>query len=216
MKKLQILIADDHEIVRRGLRPLIESEWGWEVCGEASDGREALALAEKLKPEIVVLDVAMPELNGVEVTRLIKRVLPQTEILAFTGYDSDKVVHQLFAAGALGCVLKTEADQHLIAAIKSLALHKPFFGSRAAEVVFETYRRGVPAGAQSDSPGLSHREREVVQLLSEGNSNKDVARILGVSVRTAETHRIGIMRKLGIDSFAELVRYAVRNEIVSP
>lgn len=216
MKKLRILIADDHEIVRRGLRPLIESEWGWEICGEAANGREALAMAEKLKPEIVVLDVAMPELNGVDVTRLIKRALPQTEILAFTGYDSEKVVHQLFAAGALGCVLKTEADQHLIAAIKSLAQHKPFFGSRAAEIIFETYRLGGLLGEQSDILGLSRREREVVQLLAEGKSNKDVARILGVSVRTAETHRIGVMRKLGLRSFAELVRYAVRNEIVGP
>lgn len=216
MKKLRIMIADDHDIVRRGLRPLIESEWGWEVCGEASDGREAVAMAGKLKPDVLIVDVSMPELNGVEVTRQIKRLLPETEVLVFTGHESEKLVHELFAAGALGCVLKTEAGQHLIPAIKSLALHKPFFGSRATEVVFGTYRNGGLPSQQSATPGLSPREREVVQLLSEGKSNKEVAGILGVSVRTAETHRIAVMRKLGLDSFAELVRYAIRNQIIAP
>lgn len=216
MKKIRIMIADDHDIVRRGMRPMIEAEFGWEICGEANDGREAVAQANKLKPDVVILDVAMPELNGVEVTRQIKRSLPQTEILAFTGYENETLVHQLFVAGALGCVLKTEATQHLVTAIKSLIQHKPFFGNRAAEIIFETYRRGGTSQDASTTPGLSVREREVVQLLAEGKSNKDVANTLGISVRTAETHRTLIMRKLGFDSFAEMVRYAIRNQIVSP
>ena len=216
MKKIRILIADDHDIVRRGMRPVIEAEYGWEICGEANDGREALAQAKKLKPDVMILDVAMPELNGVDVTRQIKRSLPKTEVLAFTGYDNESLLHQLFVAGALGCVLKCEATQYLVPAIKSVILHKPFFGSRAAEIIFEAYRRGGTSPDASTTPGLSVREREVVQLLAEGKSNKDVANVLGISVRTAETHRTLIMRKLGLASFAEMVRYAIRNQIVSP
>lgn len=215
-KKIRILIADDHEIVRRGMRPLIESEWGWEICGEASDGREAVAMAELLKPDVVVLDVAMPEINGVDVARQIKKMLPDTEVLVFTGTESESLVHQLFAAGARGCVLKSDAAEHLIPAIKALCEHQPYFGSRVAQVVFESYLKG---GLQSDEAapgGLSPREREIVQLLAEGQSNKEVATTLGISVKTAETHRAAIMKKLGFSAFSELVRYAVRNNIVQP
>jgi len=216
-KKIRILIADDHEIVRRGMRPLIESEWGWEICGEACDGREALALATQLKPDVVVLDVTMPELNGIDATRQIKRSLPDTEVLVFTGNESEALVHQLFAAGAIGCVLKSEAAQHLIPAIKALCDHQPYLGSRVSQVVFARYLKG---GGAADNPpevgGLSAREREVVQLLAEGRSNKEVAAGFGISVKTAETHRAAAMRKLGFSALSELVRYAVRNQIVSP
>ncbi len=214
MKRIRILIADDHEIVRRGLRPLIESEWGWEICGEAKDGREAVVLAMELKPDIVVLDVAMPELGGVEVTREIKRTLPDTEVLAFTGTESETLVHQLFAVGARGCVLKTEAAAHLIPAIKSLCSHQPYLASRVSRLVFESYLQGGTLPEHAAPGGLTPRELETVQLLANGKSNKEVAAALGISVKTVETHRAAIMRKLGFSAFSELVRYAVRNHLV--
>ena len=214
MKKTRILIADDHEIVRRGLRPLIESEWGWEICGEARDGREAITLAKEMKPDVVVLDVGMPEMTGVEVAREIKRTLPDTEVLAFTGTESEALVHQLFAAGARGCVLKIEAAEHLIPAIKALCAHQPYMGSRASRVVFESYLQGGAPAEHVTPGGLTPRELETVKLLAEGKSNKQVAAALGISVKTVETHRAAIMRKLGFTAFSELVRYAVRNHIV--
>jgi DNA-binding NarL/FixJ family response regulator len=215
-KKIRILIADDHDIVRRGMRPLIESEWGWEICGEARDGREAVTLAEKLKPDVVILDVAMPGLNGVDAAQQIKRALPDTEVLAFTGSESETLVHQLFAAGVRGCVLKSEAAQHLLPAIKALCAHEPYFGSRVSKMVFESYLKGGVKTEQNAPGGITPREREIVQLLAEGKSNKEVATTLGISVKTVETHRAAVMRKLGFKAFSELVRYAVRNHIVQP
>ncbi len=215
-RKIRILIADDHDIVRRGMRPLIESEWGWEICGEARDGREALAMAENLKPDVVVIDVAMPELNGVDVTRQIKRAMPDVEVLAFTGSESEVLVHQLFAAGARGCVLKSDAGEHLVPAIKALIQHQPYLGSRVSQIVFASYLKGGVDGEETAPGGLSPREREVVQLLAEGKSNKEAATMLGTSVKTVETQRAAIMRKLGFSAFSELVRYAVRNQIVQP
>jgi DNA-binding NarL/FixJ family response regulator len=214
--KVRILVADDHDIVRRGVRPLIESEWGWEICGEAGDGREALALAEKLKPDVVLLDVAMPEMNGVDVTREIKRRLPDTEVLAFTGTESEALFHELFAAGARGCVLKSDAAEHLIPAIKALCDGQPYFGSRVGKVIFARYLETGAKPGEGAPGGLSPREREIVQQLAEGRSNKEVADKLGISVKTVETHRAAIMRKLGFTAFSELVRYAVRNHIVQP
>jgi DNA-binding NarL/FixJ family response regulator len=215
MKKTRILIADDHEIVRRGLRPLIESEWGWEICGEAKDGREAVTLATQLKPDVEDHDVGMPKLGGVDATREIKRLLPETEVLAFTGTESETLVHELFAAGARGCVLKTEAAAHLIPAIKSLCNHEPYLASRISRVVFESYLQGGALPGSAAPGGLTPRERETVQLLANGKSNKEVAAALGISVKTVETHRATIMRKLGFTAFSELVRYAVRNHLVS-
>lgn len=214
MKKFRILIADDHDIVRLALRPLIESEYGLEVCGEASNGREAVAMAASLAPDVVVLDVAMPEINGVEATRQIKRQRKETEVLAFTGTESEDLVHQLFAAGALSCVLKGEAVGQLIPAIKALCQHQPYLASRCSQFVFEQYRQGGLAAGHLVPDGLTARERETTQLLAEGKSNKEVAAVLGISVKTVESHRAAIMRKLGFSSFSELVRYAVRNHLV--
>lgn len=216
MKKVRILIADDHDIVRQGLKPLLESEWGWEVCGEVADGREAVALAGKLRPDIVVMDAWMPEMNGMEATRLIKATQPDCEIVAFTGTESETLVQQFFAAGARACVLKTEAGIHLIPAIKALLEHQPYLNSSASRIILEGYLHG---GAPPDpaSPGsLTPREREITQLLADGKSNKEVAARLDLTVKAVETQRATIMRKLGLTAFSELVRYAVRNQLVEP
>lgn len=214
MKTTRILIADDHDIVRRGMRPLLEGEWGWEICGEAANGREAVAMAVELKPDIVILDVNMPELGGVEVTRQIKRELPETEVLVFTGQESEGMVHQLFAAGARGFVLKSEAAGNLVPAVKALCEHQPYFGSRISKMVFEQYLKGAAQPGDTPPGSLTPREREILQMLAEGKSNKDVASILEISVKTAETHRATIMRKLEFKNFSDLVRYAIRNHIV--
>lgn len=216
VKTIRILIADDHDIVRRGLRPLIESEAGCEVCGEAVDGREAVAMAAELKPDIVILDVTMPALNGVEATRQIRSASSTVEVLAFTGADSETVVHQLFAAGARACVLKSEAVEHLMPAIRSLALHQPYLGSRTSKIIFDRYLQGGLQPEHAAPGGLTPREMETVHLLVEGHSNKEVAALLGVSIKTVESHRAAIMRKLTLHTFSELVRFAVRNHIVAP
>ena len=215
MYPLRILIADDHEVVREGMRALIEHEPGWEVCGTAMTGQEAVDTAKKLKPEVVVLDMTMPELDGLEVLREIKRALPNTEVVIFSAHHSEEVIEQLFDAGAKSYIQKTDASRHLVAAIRSLAEHKPFFTPEISQVLFAKFLSVNPwkkRGAQKHT--LTDRERDVVRLLALGSSNKEVAKTLGVSVRTAETHRGVLMRKLGLDSLAALVRYAIRNNII--
>ena len=215
MEKLRILLADDHEIVRQGVRMLIEKEPGWEVCAEAADGRKAVALAENLTPDVVVLDMGMPELNGLEAARQIKRALPKTEVLIFTGEESEQLIHEVFATGARSYILKSELSEHLVAAIRALGGHKPYFTKRISEVVFARYLDGAPGAGKDKTEGLTPREREIVQLLAEGKSNKEVAAFLGISIKTVETHRATTMRKLRMDSFADLVRYAIRNKIIA-
>ena len=215
MKKLRILLADDHEVVRDGIRRQIEAEATWEICGEAADGRKAVALAEQLKPDVVVLDMGMPELNGLEAARQIKRALPKTEVLIFTGEESDQLIHEVFAAGARSYILKSDIGGHLIAAIRALGEHKHYFTSRISEVVFARYFNGESGAGKDKTEGLTPREREIVQLLSEGKSNKETGAVLGISIKTVETHRATTMRKLRLDSFADLVRYAIRNKIIA-
>lgn len=216
MKKTRILIADDHDVIRRGLRPLIEAEWGWEICAEAANGREAVAMALKFRPDIVVLDVAMPEINGLEATRQIRQALPETAVLVLTGQESETLAGQLLDAGARGYLFKTHAGAQLIPAIKALCRGETYFTPGVAEMVLASYLKGGRGAAQTAPGGLSPREREIVQLLGEGKSNKEVGEALGISIKTAETHRANIMRKLGFKAFSELVRYAVRNHIVQP
>jgi two-component system response regulator NreC len=215
MSPLRILIADDHEVVREGMRTLIEHEPGWQVCGTAINGQEAVDTAKKLKPEVVVLDMTMPELDGLEALRHIKRALPTTEVVIFSAYHSEEVIEQLFAAGAKSYIQKSDAGRHLVAAIKSLAEHKPFFTPEISQILFAKF---FSAGACKKQSGPEHsltaREREIVRLLAEGHTNKEVASRLGVSIRTAETHRATLMRKLDIGSVAALVRYAIRNNII--
>jgi DNA-binding NarL/FixJ family response regulator len=215
MKKLRILIADDHEVVREGLRRMVETEPDWEVCGAAADGREAVVLATKLSPDVVIVDMTMPELDGVQVIRQIKRALPKTEILVFSAHESESVIAEVFAAGAKSYIRKADAGLYLISALRSLQEHKPFFTDNISEVLFSRFLAG--AGREQDSAAnesLTAREREIVRLLAEGKSNQDAALALGVSTRTIETHRATIMRKLRVDSLAGLVRYAIRNGIV--
>jgi DNA-binding NarL/FixJ family response regulator len=215
MRPLQILVADDHEVVRAGLQALIEHERGWEVCAIAVNGRQAVDAAKRLKPEVIVLDLTMPELNGLDALRQIKRALPSTEVMVFSAYHSEEVIEQVFEAGAKSYIQKSEAGRHLVAAIKSLAEHRPFFTPEISQILF---RKFFSARASKKQSGLEHsltaREREIVRLLAEGHSNKQVASCLGVSIRTAETHRATLMRKLDLDSLAALVRYAIRNSII--
>ncbi|MBA2269154.1 MAG: response regulator transcription factor [Chthoniobacterales bacterium] len=215
MNPLRILIADDHEVVRDGLRALIEHEPGWEICGTAVTGREAVERAKELKPDIAVLDMTMPELSGLEAVQQIKRALPQTEVLVFSAHRSEDVVAQVFDAGAKSYICKADAGRHLVAAIRSLAEHKPFFTPEVSQILFTKFL-AADGGRKNGTAEqkLTTREREIVRLLAEGRSNKETASLLGISVRTSETHRASLMRKLGLDSLASLVRYAVRNNII--
>jgi len=213
---LRILIADDHSVVRAGLRALLESRSGWEVCAEASDGRDAVDKATKLKPDVAVLDIGMPLLNGVEATRRIRTASPSTEILILTMHESDDLVQQVVQAGARGYVLKDEADRVLLAAVDAARQHKPYFSTRLANPLADELPISPSDGAKPPRPRLTPREREILQLLTEGKSNKEVASLLGISVNTAEAHRANIMLKLGLHSLAELVHYAIRNQIIKP
>jgi len=211
MTPVRILIADDHEIVREGVRAMIQGLPGWEICGEAPNGREAVALAAQLKPDIVVMDIGMPELNGLEATRQIRRLAPETEVLIFTANETEQVVRQVFQAGARAYLLKTEASKHLLPALEMLCKHRTYFSSKVSEMIFS----GLLQGRMGvEDTALTARERETVQLIAEGKSNKEIADLFGISIKTVETHRAAIMRKLKLDSFAALVRYAVRNGIV--
>jgi two-component system response regulator NreC len=216
MSTTKVLLADDHEMMRRGLRAAVENMPGWEVCGEAKTGREAISMAEKFQPAIVVMDMSMPDLNGLEATRQIKKASPMTEVLAFTGREEETLVHQMFEAGARSYILKTDGKEHFEAALLALAAHKSYFTSEVGEVLFAKFLHGKGEVAGDAAPGrLTDREREIVQLLTEGKSNKEVAEILHISQKTAETHRAAVMKKLKLASFADLVRYAIRNHIVS-
>jgi DNA-binding NarL/FixJ family response regulator len=214
MKYARILLADDHELLRRGVRSVLAERPGWEVCGEATNGREAVEMAGKLRPDIVLLDFSMPELNGLEAARQISRLVPRCQILMLTLADSELLVEELIAAGARGYVLKTDASHVLLHAVECLVEHRPYFTSKAAEVLLNRSRPKVK-GAKSPGIPLTPREREVVQLVAEGRSTKEVAHVLGISAKTAENHRTNIMRKLKLKSAADLVRYAIRNGIVT-
>lgn len=214
MSVLRILIADDHEVARRGIRALLESHPGWEVCGEAADGREAVHCANSVKPDLVLLDIGMPSLNGLDATRQILAAAPDTRVLILTMHDSEQIVQEVLAAGARGFLLKSDAGRDLVAAVEALQHHRTFFTTRVAQMVLDGFLR---PGAESNGPFrsvLTPREREVIQLLAEGKTSKEVATTLNLSVKTAETHRTNLMRKLDLHSVADLTLYAVRNGIV--
>lgn len=212
---LRILIADDHQMIRQGLRQLLEGHKDWEVCAEAATGRQAVELALKLSPHVVVLDLAMPELNGLEATRQIKKALPNTEVLIFTMHETEELTRDVLGAGARAYLLKSDASRQIVAAIEALAEHKPYFTWKVSKTMLDAYLKH--GHSHEKTPGFNHltaREREIVQLLAEGRSNKAVSALLGISVKTVETHRAAIMKKLGINSIAELVRYAIRNSVI--
>jgi DNA-binding NarL/FixJ family response regulator len=211
MPPLSILIADDHAVVRAGLRTLLESRPGWEICAEAADGRDAVEKAAKHKPRVAILDIGMPLLNGVEATRQISKSSPATQILILTMHESDDLVQQVVQAGARGFILKDEADRVLLDAVLALSQHKPFFSSRVSEAAATS---DASDNAKSSRSRLTPREREILQLLAEGKSNKEVANLLSISVNTAEAHRANIMLKLDFHSLAELIMYAIRNNII--
>ncbi|MGZ6144346.1 MAG: response regulator, partial [Myxococcales bacterium] len=213
----RVLIADDHEVVRKGLRALLESEPGLEVVGEAGNGREAVERAVAMKPDVVVLDIGMPELNGLEATRRIVKAAPRTEVLILTVYESEEVIREVLRAGARGYVLKSDAGRLLLTALEAVSAHKPFFTSRVSELVLAGFLSGEVRPSDDTPPGapLTPREREVLQLLAEGKTNKEVAAALGIGLKTVETHRMNLMAKLGLHSVVDLVRYAIRNGIVA-
>jgi len=215
MKALRILVADDHEVVRKGLLALLQQQPEWQICGEASDGREAVAKAAELNPEIVILDIGMPTLNGLEATRQILKTNPDTKVLILTLHDSDQLVQDVLNAGARGFLLKSDAARDLVAAVEALRREKTYFTSKVASMVLEGYLKRVTNTSVAPVRNrLTPREREIVQLLAEGKSTKEVAVVLNLSVKTAETHRANIMRKLDLHSVSDLVLYAVRNNIV--
>jgi DNA-binding NarL/FixJ family response regulator len=213
---LRILLADDHDVVRRGLRDLLTQREGWQVCGEATTGHQAVEMAISLRPNITILDLTMPELNGLEATRQIKKATPGAEILIFTVHESERLIREVFAAGARGYLLKSDAARHIVAAVEALAQHKPFFSWKASETMLESFLSGGTAEGDAAGDPLTAREREIVQLLAEGKSSKKISALLGISVKTVDTHRATIMRKLHAHSVVDLVHYAIRNNLVQP
>jgi DNA-binding NarL/FixJ family response regulator len=213
---LRILVVDDHAVVRRGVRSLLESQEGWEVCGEATNGRDAVEQSGRLRPDVVVMDLSLPELNGLDATRQILKEAPGTEVLVLTMHQSEELARDVLQAGARGYLLKSDADENLIAAVDSLRQHKPFLTSTVTEFVLDGYVRLGDAAQDDLAMAVTAREREIIQLVAEGQSNKQAASTLNVSVKTIEAHRANIMRKLHLRSVSDLVRYAIRNKIVQP
>ena len=214
MCAVSVLIADDHEVVRRGLRALIQEQPGWQVVAEVANGRDAVAKAEEFKPDVAILDISMPSLNGLDATRQIVKLSPSTKVLILSIHESDQLIHKLVGVGARGYILKADAGRDFIAAVKALLANKTFFTPRVAQKVMDASLGKRPKASEEGFSQITAREREVVQLLAEGKSSKEVADILGISFKTAETHRTNLMRKLNCHSVAEIVRYAIRNHIV--
>ncbi len=208
----QILIADDHEVVRSGLRAIIETRADWIVGGEAADGREAVALALKVKPDVAIVDYSMPVMNGLEVSRRIKLHHLRTEVLILTMHESEEILTEVLLAGVRGFLLKSDARSHLIAAVEALLDHRPYFTSVLLEKLLHDYLSNNKK--DKSEVLLSSREQSVVQLIAEGHTNKSVGAVLNLSVKTVETHRASAMRKLNISSTAELVRYAIRTKLI--
>jgi DNA-binding NarL/FixJ family response regulator len=218
VESLRILIADDHQLFRDGVRALLQSHAGWEICGEARTGREAVAKAIELRPDIIILDISMPDLNGVDAARRIRMASKNTEILILSMHYSDQLIREIVHSGARGYVLKSDPDHDLLTAVETLARHKPFFTSQAAEVINREFDAGEPITKNFKwlRNRVTSREREIIQLLAEGNRNNEIASSLGISFKTVQAHRSNVMRKLEMHNISELVRYAVRNQIIEP
>jgi DNA-binding NarL/FixJ family response regulator len=205
------MIVDDHDLVREGLRAIIKDFPDWTLCAEAVDAESALKLGCETKPDVVIVDVSMPRTSGLDVVVQLKKLLPQTEFLVLTMHDSERIAAQALRSGAKGYVLKSDGADKLIDAISALSRHQPFFSPAVSEGLLKSYLQ--PDRADGDEQ-LTSRERQVVKLVAEGNSNKKIANLLNLSVKTVETHRSALMRKIGAKSSAEIALYAVRNELV--
>jgi DNA-binding NarL/FixJ family response regulator len=216
LPELRILIADDHELVRRGVRTLLEAEPGWKVIAEVRDGQEAVDKAMELKPEVAILDIGMPRLNGLDAARRIKKSVPQIKVLILTMHDSEHLAWEVLKAGARGYVTKSDTARDLVLAIEALRRDKTFFTPRVDRIILDNFLQGKFAknGKEQNGERLTSRQREIVQLLAEGKSSKEVSVLLNLSVKTIETHRANIMKRLGCHSVSDLVRYAVRNNII--
>lgn len=216
-ERVRILLADDHDVVRRGLRDLLTQIRGWEICGEAANGRQAVDMAIEMLPNVAIIDLTMPQLNGLEATRQIKRAAPTVEVLIFTVHESEQLIREVFAAGARGYLLKSDDLIQVISAIEALTHHRPFLTWKASETILDSFllsSANGDSGATGDP--LTAREREIVQLLAEGYSSKGVSSLLGITVTTVDSHRATIMRKLDAHSIVQVVHYAIRNNLVKP
>jgi DNA-binding NarL/FixJ family response regulator len=207
----RVMLVDDHTVVRRGLRSLIESVPGWEVCAEASEGHEAILVASEMQPDIVVMDLSMPKLGGIDATIQLRKILKGVEVLILTMHESDRLIGQALRAGARGYLLKSESEDKLIEALEALARHQPYFSASVSETLLQGY---LSAEAALDPKQLTPRERQIVKLVAEGKTNKHIALILNVSIKTVETHRSSAMHKVGAKSSADLTLYAARNDLV--
>jgi DNA-binding NarL/FixJ family response regulator len=217
MRKLKILIADNHPLICLALHALLEAQPGWSICAEAASGGEAVALARKHRPDVVITGISLPEINGLDATRQIRRESPETEVVILTMHNSDKLVVEAHAAGALGYVLKTDNLRLLIAAVETVAQHRPFSTRFGSQIVGNAHSR---EGADASNGNLARRsltprERQIVQRISEGQSNKEIAAALGISAKTVDSHRTNIMRRLDFRSVADLVRYAIRETLIA-
>jgi len=217
-KKLRILVADDHELVRRGIRELLRARRGWTVVGEAMNGREAVEKANKLKPDVAIVDISMPDLDGLQATRQIREASPDAQVVVLTMHESDQMVRRVLDAGALGYVLKSDLATHLVKAVKNVSAGKLFLTPRVSDIVLKGFLKtgNQPIPTEHSQARPTPREVEIIRLLAEGNPNKKIAAELGITIRTVETHRARIMFKLGLHSLAELVHYAIRHKIVEP
>ena len=216
MSSLKVFVADDHDVMRRGVKALIESHPGWQVCGEAQNGSEAVRMCEELAPDVAVLDFNMPEVNGLEAAKRILKVLPRTETLILSVDHSNFLIREMLAAGVRGYVLKSDSDRDLLAAIEALSIHRPFFTGCATEMMLNAKKASGYSRPLSEvwKEPLTLREQELLRLIAEGKNSREAAETLGISAKTADTHRANLMRKLQVHSVTELVRYAIRNGIV--
>lgn len=209
----RVIIVDDHDAVRRGIRQLLDSKPYYQVVGEAANGRDGLQLAREVRPDIAILDYSLPELNGLDLSHALKRELPRIEILLYTMHDREEIVTEILRAGVRGFVLKSDPEKHLIAALDALSIRRSYFSGAISDTLLDQFLEGKPHPLASS---LTHREREVVQQVAEGRINKEIAARLDISIKTVETHRASAMRKLKLRTTADLVRYAVRNQLIQP
>jgi DNA-binding NarL/FixJ family response regulator len=208
---MRILIADDHDIVRLGLKQLLTAQQGWEVCAEATTGEKAAALAKQFEPRVIIMDIGMPELSGLDATRKICGLLPDTKIIVLTMHFSDQLIRDIVEAGACGYVLKSDADRDLVAAVRTVIRGGSYFTFRAADTRAGPHNKPAPSFFKRH---LTPRELEIVKLLADGKTSREAAVTLGISIKTAETHRANVLRKLELHSAPDLIRYAIKNKIV--